>query len=134
MLPLCIAGQSRFGLQSIVAYLLQVLIHWLKTARLFLVNTTLEFKLSGIIKRKGSWFIAHCPTLDISTQGRTEAEAKKNLKEASEFFLLSCLERGTLELALRELGFVPTPGEESAIPPGEFPFQVPIPLVSERAT
>jgi predicted RNase H-like HicB family nuclease len=96
------------------------------------MHTTIEFKLSGRIRRGGRWYFAHCPSLDISTQGKTEAEAKKNLKEASELFLISCLERGTLELALKELGFTPLKGEKPTIPPNEFRFHIPISLGSAR--
>ena len=63
-----------------------------------------EFKLFGTIKRERGWYIAYCPPLDLATQGRTVAEAKKNLIEAAQLFLLSCLERGTLDRALKELG------------------------------
>jgi predicted RNase H-like HicB family nuclease len=87
----------------------------------------LEFNLFGLIKKDGAWYVALCPPLDISTQGRTAAEAKRNLLEASELFLVSCIERGTLDQALRELKFsrakkVPTP------PRGSFPIEVTIPL------
>ena len=64
-----------------------------------------EFRVFGTLKRSGGWYVAHCPQLDISTQGRTRAEAKKNLAQASELFLESCIERGTLRQALKELGY-----------------------------
>ena len=64
-----------------------------------------EFKLFGTIKRQARWYVAHCPPLDITTQGRTRDEAKRNLIEAAELFMTSCFERGTFEQALRELGW-----------------------------
>jgi predicted RNase H-like HicB family nuclease len=64
----------------------------------------LEFQLFGVVKREGDWFIAHCPPLDVTTQGKSLAQAKKNLGEAAELFLISCIERGTLGQALKELG------------------------------
>src|SRR5260370_40879258 len=64
-----------------------------------------QFHLFGVLKKENGLYIAHCPPLDITTQGRTEAEAKKNLIEASELFVVSCFERGTFEQALRELGW-----------------------------
>jgi predicted RNase H-like HicB family nuclease len=88
-----------------------------------------QFQLFGTFKREGSWVVAHCPPLDITTQGRTISEAKKNLVEASELFIISCLERGTLDLALRELGFVgPLKGKQESLPANAFSFPVPIPL------
>ena len=64
-----------------------------------------QFQLFGILKKEGNWYIAHCPPLDITTQGRNEEEAKANLIEACELFVTSCFERGTFEQALRELGW-----------------------------
>jgi len=63
----------------------------------------LEFSLFGRLRKNGDWYIAQCPPLDLATQGRTAAEARRNLQEASELFLTSCIERGTLDRALREI-------------------------------
>ncbi|HET9180051.1 MAG TPA: type II toxin-antitoxin system HicB family antitoxin [Terriglobia bacterium] len=86
-----------------------------------------EFRLFGVMKREGGWYIAHCPPLDIYTQGRTLSEAKKNLVEASELFIVSCIERGTLDQAMRELGFVPFGAQPQNIP-NAFPIDIPIPF------
>lgn len=91
-----------------------------------------KFMLFGVTKRQGDWYIAHCPPLDITTQGRTLPEAKKNLVEASELFLVSCLERGTLDQALRELGFVPGKAKAQNVP-NAFPIDIPVPFGLERA-
>ena len=88
-----------------------------------------EFQLFGHIKRQGKWFIAHCPPLDITTQGETQEEARKNLIEASQLFIISCLERGTLDQALKELGFIPLHKIRiQSAPPGAFRFPVSIPF------
>jgi predicted RNase H-like HicB family nuclease len=84
------------------------------------------------MKREGDWYIAHCPPLDLSTQGRTISEAKKNLIEASELFLVSCLERGTLDQALKELGFVPLKAESVNIA-NAFPIAIPVPFGFEKS-
>ena len=99
-----------------------------------------NFQFFGVIKKENGWYIAHCPPLDITTQGRTEVEAKKNLMEASELFVVSCFERGTFEQAMRELGWQVVPGGEvihtkqsSALPHGGFRFPVPVPFTRENA-
>lgn len=100
-----------------------------------------NFQLFGVVKKESGWYIAHCPPLDITTQGRTEAEAKRNLAEASELFVVSCFERGTFEQALRELGWsvvagrpAARPGKRSVIPrKGSFRFPVPVPFDFEKA-
>jgi predicted RNase H-like HicB family nuclease len=88
----------------------------------------LQLNLFGMLKREGDWYIAHCPPLDITTQGRTQAEARRNLSEASELFVVSCLERGSLDQALRELGFTKINKTIVRRPENTFPMMVPIPL------
>ena len=96
------------------------------------VTVKAEFKLFGVMKREGDWYIAHCPPLDLTTQGRTLAEAKKNLHEASELFIVSCLERGTLDQALKELGFVPLKAKPANIA-NAFPITIPVPFGFEKS-
>ena len=43
-------------------------------------------KLTAIIEREGSGFVALCPELDVASQGDTIDEARKNLQEALELF------------------------------------------------
>lgn len=91
-----------------------------------------EFKLFGVMKREGDWYIAHCPPLDLTTQGKTSAEAKKNMVEASELFIMSCLERGTLDQALKELGLAPLKTKPVNIA-NAFPIAIPIPFGLEKS-
>jgi len=92
-----------------------------------------EFRLFGRIRQKGGWFIAYCPPLDLTTQGKTLEEAQKNLIEASQLFITSCLERGTSDQALEELGFVALNKSRALAPlPGTFQFPVPIPFGFEE--
>jgi len=37
--------------------------------------------LTIFITRENNWFVACCPLLDIATQGKTEDEAKENMKD-----------------------------------------------------
>jgi len=100
-----------------------------------------EFKFFGVLKKENGWYIAHCPPLDITTQGRTQSEAKKNLVEASELFVVSCFERGTFEQAMRELGWQVVAGgvveqnqlRPPALPHGGFRFPVPVPFARENS-
>lgn len=44
-------------------------------------------KLTSKIWKEDKYYIARCPELGVTTQGKTLAEAKKNLKEAVELHL-----------------------------------------------
>jgi predicted RNase H-like HicB family nuclease len=95
-----------------------------------------EFKLFGTIKRQHDWYVAYCAPLDITTQGRTAAAAKANLKEACSLFLQSCFERGTFEQAMRELGWSVVNGSSlkppARVPQGAFQFPIPVPFGIEK--
>jgi predicted RNase H-like HicB family nuclease len=64
-----------------------------------------EIKLPVSMKKKADIFVICCPPLDVWSQGKTEFEAQKNIEEAMKMFLVTCIEKGTLEVVLRECGF-----------------------------
>ena len=72
------------------------------------IQVQMSLKVPVEIKKRGKWFIAACPVLDIVTQGETTEKAKKNLGHALTLFLVSCFERGTLEDVLSQCGFRPS--------------------------
>jgi predicted RNase H-like HicB family nuclease len=66
------------------------------------MHASMEFKLPAHVKKKGKWFISSCNLLDVHSQGHTREQAERNLQDARATFLLSCYERGTLDVVLRE--------------------------------
>lgn len=91
----------------------------------------MTIKLPIKLTRKEKWVLASCPALDVFAQGSSEEDAKKNIMEAMNLFLTSCLERGTLEAVLKECGFVP--GEPVPMSPeaGEDHVDIPLHLLSQ---
>lgn len=43
-------------------------------------------RLTGLIEREGTGYVALCPELDVASQGDTVDEARRNLIEAVELF------------------------------------------------
>lgn len=43
-------------------------------------------RLTAVIRKQGRWFVALYPELDIASQGRSIAGARRNLAEAVELF------------------------------------------------
>lgn len=78
---------------------------------------------------KGVGYIARCIPLDVSSQGDTEDQARKNLVEAVWLFLESCIEREVLFQVLSECGV--TVESKSASPPDDDTpiITIPIPLL-----
>ena len=48
-------------------------------------------RYSAIVVDEGKWQVAHCPELDVTSQGRTYEHALKNLREAVQLFLDCCV-------------------------------------------
>lgn len=63
------------------------------------------YSLPVTIFREGKAYVAYTPALDLSTAGKTEAQAKKMFAEAIEIFFEELSEMGTLERVLKELGW-----------------------------
>ncbi len=51
--------------------------------------------------------VASCDKIGVYSQGCTFSEARKNIEEAVNLFLLTCFEMGTLDEVLKECGFAP---------------------------
>jgi len=44
-------------------------------------------KFSAVVTKEGRLYVAHCPELDVASQGITVEEALSNLREAVELYL-----------------------------------------------
>ena len=64
-----------------------------------------EITLEVNILKEGEDYIAYSPSLDLSSCGKSEVEAKRNLGSAVKLFLDELQEMGTLDDALLELGW-----------------------------
>ncbi len=107
-------------------------------------TVAIAVRLRCFLRREADYWVSGCPSLDVHSQAETAEGAKEALQEAVELWVESCLERGTLEQALREVGWhfmpsgSPVPPEDGYIGGGElepadqvlgepFPLEVTIP-------
>lgn len=81
------------------------------------------------IKKEGKHYISWCPVLDVWSQGKTKAEAKKNIAEATQLFLINCYERGTLDKVLKECGFTAAKGPLPKKKQSQQEIIVPLPFI-----
>jgi predicted RNase H-like HicB family nuclease len=65
----------------------------------------LKLRYESRIWRDEAWYIAQAWPLDVVTQGRSEAEAEANLKDAVSGFLKAVEDHGTLDEVLEECGY-----------------------------
>ena len=93
-----------------------------------------EFKIKVPIKtiKRKNIYVTCCSVLDICSQGKNEKEAIENIKDAINLFLISCFERGVLDKALKECGFVPERGHVHRLSsiPNTKTIDVPLYLIS----
>jgi predicted RNase H-like HicB family nuclease len=61
------------------------------------------YKLTAIIEREGSLFIARCVELDIASQGESGAAALSNLRDLATTFLKNIGEAEILERLVRDV-------------------------------
>lgn len=90
-----------------------------------------HIKLPAKITKRKKWYLASCPVLDVHSQGETQDKAKGNLIDAVNLFLVSCLERNTLDAVLKECGFtvaVSPPRKRKPVVSQEKYIDVPIPF------
>ena len=110
----------------------------------------LIFKLSAYQRRdeETKAYVVYCPSLDIYTAAQTREEILPSMRSAAKMFIRACYDRGIMEQVLQKQGFQTHAG--AARPPGNgdgdfisvreavgdfeesFPFEVPMPLISER--
>jgi predicted RNase H-like HicB family nuclease len=55
--------------------------------------------------KEGSTFVSYAPELDVSSCGKSVAEARAHLREAVSLFLEECSRKGILDTILAESGF-----------------------------
>ncbi len=47
----------------------------------------MNYRFSALITKEGEWCVAHCPELDVTSQGKDVESARANLREAIELYL-----------------------------------------------
>ena len=99
------------------------------TAAMAIARFTLTLPVT--FRKEDGWIVASFPNLDVSSQGRTQQEATRNVIEAAQLFLEDCFERGTLDQVLKDCGFTIRHGERQTPPTGEH-LTVPVELLAAR--
>jgi predicted RNase H-like HicB family nuclease len=49
----------------------------------------MTYRFSVLITKEKNWYVARCAEIDVTTQGKTIEQAKKNLREAIELYIES---------------------------------------------
>jgi predicted RNase H-like HicB family nuclease len=88
--------------------------------------------LAGRVRQEGDWYVAECLGLPVVAQGETDAQAMASLIEATQLFVETCIERGTLEQVLIKHSWRPSPLPPRQMDPAIFSLPVPLPVVVKK--
>jgi hypothetical protein len=70
-----------------------------------LMQVAYNANIPVLLAKDDGAIVAYTPALNLATCGRTQAEALKRLGDAVKLFFIEVLEMGTLDKALKELGW-----------------------------
>ncbi|MGR3984120.1 MAG: hypothetical protein OD817_02505 [Gammaproteobacteria bacterium] len=69
---------------------------------------SVKMSLSATISEKSmDMYTAHCPALNLESQGSSHYEAEQNITDAARNLVATCLERNNLREMLEDRGFYP---------------------------
>jgi predicted RNase H-like HicB family nuclease len=68
----------------------------------------MKSNFTASVWREGSWYVSQCLEVDVASQGRTEEEARINLREALELHLEEPVATHAPKLAVLEADVVAT--------------------------
>lgn len=68
-------------------------------------TASMLFRLAAFVREEDGVWVAGCSALDVFSQGDSAQEARRNLQEAVQLWIESCVARDVLTEALEELGW-----------------------------
>ena len=90
------------------------------------MGITIRAKYIPKITKSRGWYIASCKEIDVHSQGKTERQARANLKDAVSLFIQSCVSRGVFREAMILHKFDERPYATPST--GEKPVTVEVPI------
>jgi predicted RNase H-like HicB family nuclease len=88
--------------------------------------------LTAKISKEGDWYVAETVGLPVVTQGQTSSEAIANIIEATNLFIITCIEKGTLDRVLRKYRWRPSFVPLKTVPRGSVSLPVFLPGFMKR--
>jgi predicted RNase H-like HicB family nuclease len=90
------------------------------------LDNVLELQLNVLVFQQGDYYVAYCPSLNLSSYGDTIEEAKIGFDEVMEAYLEDCKENGSLHEDLIRNGWnVNIQNHKKAEPPAMVELNIP---------
>jgi len=91
-------------------------------------NKKIELQLSVLVFEQGDYFVAYCPSLEISSYGISVEDAKVGFDDAMNVYLAYCIENGTLKKDLADHGWLIEHKPDKYAPPSEIKLNIEKPI------
>lgn len=85
-----------------------------------------EMQLSLLIYKQGDYYVAFCPSLELSSYGDSVEDAKTGFDDAMNLYLEYSIENGTLEKDLLEHGWEIKQKPTKLNPPAQIKLNIPV--------
>jgi len=97
-----------------------------------MATMSLSISLPVEFTTEGDVIVASCDEIGVYSQGCTGEEAKRNIVEAINLFLITCFEMGTLSDVLKDCGFRPNLGGQYCDINGREHVDVVLPFIAAK--
>jgi predicted RNase H-like HicB family nuclease len=84
-----------------------------------------EMQLSLLVYKQGDYFVAYCPSLELSSYGDSVEDAKTGFDDAMNIYLEHCLKNGTLVADLVKHGWNVEKNPTKLEPPLQIKLNIP---------
>src|SRR4051812_15766781 len=88
-------------------------------------NNMVEMHVSLLVFQQGDYYVAYCPSLELSSYGNSVEDAREGFDDAMNIYLEHCAEHGTLETDLLKQGWTIERKPNKLEPPAMIKLDIP---------
>jgi len=88
-------------------------------------NNIVEMQVSLLVFQQGDYYVAYCPSLELSSYGDSVEDAKEGFDDAMNIYLEHCEKMGTLETDLVKHGWTIERMPTKLEPPARIKLDIP---------
>ncbi len=96
-------------------------------------DNILELQFNVLVFQEGEYFVAYCPSMQLSSYGNTIEEAKEGFDEVMDAYIENCKENNSLREDLLKIGWsIDMSNHSKAEPPSNIDLNIPSGLLRKQ--
>lgn len=96
-------------------------------------NNVIDLHLNVLVFQEGNYYVAYCPSLNISSYGNSITDAKSGFDEVMKAYLEDCKDNGNLRDDLLKNGWTVTNNNNKIVePPATIDLNIPAGLLRKQ--